>query len=91
MIGPLAKFIDWSALQMVYTIVPRSEWKLEEALEFLNEPDFIPDASDPAQIEFDGPRHFRFPRRARAKSRGTTSFMAASIGARTQFQRGCPF
>ncbi len=34
---------------------------MEEALEFLNGPDFIPTASDPAQIEFDGPRHFRFP------------------------------
>jgi pimeloyl-ACP methyl ester carboxylesterase len=34
---------------------------LEEALEFLNGPDFIPAASDPAQIEFDGPRHFQFP------------------------------
>ena len=32
-----------------------------EPLEFLNGPDFIPSASDPAQIEFDGPRHFRFP------------------------------
>jgi pimeloyl-ACP methyl ester carboxylesterase len=34
--------------------------KLEEALEFPNGPDFIPAASDPAQLEFDGPRHFRF-------------------------------
>jgi pimeloyl-ACP methyl ester carboxylesterase len=34
---------------------------LEEALEFLNGPDFIPAASNAAQIEFDGPRHFRFP------------------------------
>jgi pimeloyl-ACP methyl ester carboxylesterase len=34
---------------------------LEEALEFLNGPDFIPAASDTAQIEFDGPRHFKFP------------------------------
>jgi pimeloyl-ACP methyl ester carboxylesterase len=34
---------------------------LAEAIEFLNGPDFIPAASDPARIEFDGPRHFRFP------------------------------
>jgi pimeloyl-ACP methyl ester carboxylesterase len=66
MIAPLAKFIDWSALQMAYAVVrlrhvPQSKWKLEEALEFLNGPDFIPAASDPAQIEFDGPRHFKFP------------------------------
>ena len=54
------------AFQIAYTIVglrsvPKSKWKLEEALEFLNGPDFIPAASDPAQIEFDGPRHFKFP------------------------------
>ena len=65
MIAPLAKFIDWSALQMAYTVgvrsVPKPKWKLEEALEFLNGPDFIPAASDPARIEFDGPRHFKFP------------------------------
>ncbi|SRR6266581_2744665 len=66
MIGPLAKFIDWAALQMAYTIVglrhaPKPKWQLEEALEFLNGPDFFPAASDPAQVEFDGPRHFKFP------------------------------
>jgi hypothetical protein len=33
---------------------------LEEALEFLNGPDFMPAASDPARIEFDGPCHFKF-------------------------------
>jgi len=64
MIASLAKFIDWSVLQVVYAIAlraaPESKWKLEEALEFLNGPDFIPAASDPAQIEFDGPRHFKF-------------------------------
>jgi hypothetical protein len=65
MIAPLAKFIDWSALQMAYTVgldsVPKAKWKLEEALEFLNGLDFIPAASNAAQIEFDGPRHFKFP------------------------------
>ncbi len=66
MIAPLAKFIDWSALQMAYVVAPlrhapRPKWKLEEALEFLNGPDFIPAASDPARMEFDGPRHFKFP------------------------------
>jgi hypothetical protein len=65
MIAPLAKFIDWSALQLAYVVAglrhaPRPKWKLEESLEFLNGPDFIPAASDPAQIEFDGPRHFKF-------------------------------
>src|SRR5712691_7750511 len=66
MIAPLAKFIDWSVLQMAYVVAPlrhapKPKWKLEEALEFLNGPDFIPAASDPAQIEFDGPRQFKFP------------------------------
>jgi dienelactone hydrolase len=66
MIAPLAKLIDWSALQMVYVIVglihvPKPKWKLEEALELLNGPDFIPAASNAAQLEFDGPRHFKFP------------------------------
>jgi hypothetical protein len=59
MIAPLAKFIDWSALQMAYAIspsrhAPRPEWKLEEALQFLNGPDFAPSASEPAKIEFAG-------------------------------------
>jgi hypothetical protein len=66
MIAPLAKFIDWSVLQLAGAVVglrhaPRPKWKLEEALEFLNGPDFIPAASNPARIEFDGPRHFTFP------------------------------
>ncbi len=66
MIAPLAKFIDWSVLQMAYAVVglkhaPKPKWKLEEALEFLNGPDFIPAASDPERIEFDGPRYFKFP------------------------------
>jgi dienelactone hydrolase len=66
MIAPLAKFIDWSALQMAYVVAPlrhapKPKWKLEEALEFLKGPDFIPAASDPAQIECDGPRRFKFP------------------------------
>jgi hypothetical protein len=85
MIAPLAKLIDWSALQVVYAIAlrsakvlrtdspfdrhfaragasaPESKWKLAEALEFLNGPDFIPAASCPAQLELDGPGHFKFP------------------------------
>jgi hypothetical protein len=66
MIAPLAKFLDWSVLQMAYVVAPlrhapRPKWKLEEALEFLNGRDFIPTASDPARIEFDGPRNFKFP------------------------------
>src|ERR1043166_4695354 len=66
MIAPLAKFIDWSVIQLAAAAIglkhaPRPKWKLEEALEFLNGPDFIPAASDPARIKFDGPRNFKFP------------------------------
>src|SRR5438552_776141 len=51
MIASLAKFIDWYALQFVWTIRLRSlgRWqinqpgsRLDEALQFLNGPDFIP-------------------------------------------------
>lgn len=74
MIAPLAKLIDWSALQVAWAMglksVPkwnldRTKSQLEEALQFLNGSDFIPATSDPAQIEFDGPLRFKFstPRR----------------------------
>ena len=64
MIAPLAQLIDWSALQLAYPIVglrpaPRPKWKLDEALAILNAPDFIPAASEPARMEFDGPWHFK--------------------------------
>src|SRR5687767_4951801 len=66
MIASLAKFIDWSGLQVASAVVghrhpPKTKWKLEEALELLNGPDFIPASSEPARIEFDGPRDFKFP------------------------------
>ena len=66
MIAPLARFMDWAALQMAFVVapvrhVPESKWRLAEALEFLNGPDFFPAASDPARIEFSGRRNFRFP------------------------------
>ncbi len=66
MIAPLARFMDWSALQMACVVapvrqVPESKRRLAEALEFLNGPDFFPAASDPARIELGGPRNFRFP------------------------------
>lgn len=63
MIAPLAKFIDWSALQIAYVAAPlrhgpEPQWRLAEALDLLNGPDFMPAASDPARMEFDGQRHF---------------------------------
>ena len=66
MIAPLAKLIDWSFLQLAYAFVelrhaPGPKWKLDEAIAFLNGPDFLPATSEPARIQFDGPREFRFP------------------------------
>ncbi len=73
MIAPLAKFIDWSVLQAAYAMLPQSlfresvnerDLKLEQAIQFLNGPDFIPAESQPAQLDFNpdasGGR-FRFP------------------------------
>ena len=73
MIAPLAKFIDRSVLQIGYAMLPQSIWreganerdlKLEQAVQFLNGPDFIPAESQPAQLDFmpDGSGgRFRFP------------------------------
>ena len=70
MIAPLAKFIDWSVLQIGGAMLPWRETvnerdlKLEQAVQFLNGPDFIPAESQPAQLDF-GPDasggRFRFP------------------------------
>ena len=73
MIAPLAKFIDRSVLQIACAMLPQSMWreaanerdlKLEQAVQFLNGPDFMPAESQPAQLDFDpdasGGR-FRFP------------------------------
>jgi hypothetical protein len=73
MIAPLAKSIDCSVLQIAYAMLPQSMWreaanerdlKLEQAVQFLNGPDFIPAESQPAQLDF-GPDasggRFRFP------------------------------
>ena len=66
MIAPLAKLIDWSTIQTLSRLEPRSNaqgLRLEQALEFLKGPDFIPVESKPARVEFDPDtsRHFRFP------------------------------
>jgi pimeloyl-ACP methyl ester carboxylesterase len=73
MIAPLAKLMDWSALQIGFAMLPQSMWreaanerdlKLEQAIQFLNGPNFIPVESQPAQLDFapdaSGGR-FRFP------------------------------
>jgi pimeloyl-ACP methyl ester carboxylesterase len=63
MIAPLAKLMDWSAIQAATLMMPAepNDWRLEEALEFLQGPDFVPADSQPAQVEFNGHRDFRFP------------------------------
>ena len=63
MIAPLAKLMDWSAIQACTLMMPADAPmpKLEEAVQFLKGPDFIPAESQPAQVEFDGACHFRFP------------------------------
>ena len=102
MIAPLAKFIDWSVLQAGYAMLSPSvlrestnerDLKLEQAVQFLNGPDFIPAESQPAQLDF-GPDalgvRFRFPRRDHASSRKTMSFMAGYTVARTPGRKGRP-
>lgn len=73
MIAPLAKLIDWSGIQALWVIcaiqrklkrtlhAPMQSQRLEEALQFVKEPAFIPRESQHAQLEFDGRLHFRFP------------------------------
>ena len=73
MIAPLAKFIDRLVLQIGHAMLPQSTWreaaheqdlKLEQTVQFLNGPDFLPTESQPAQLDFipdaSGGR-FRFP------------------------------
>jgi pimeloyl-ACP methyl ester carboxylesterase len=63
MIAPLEKLIDWSAVQVMTLMMPAKEydWRLEEALRFLKGPDFVLADNQSAQVEFNGPVHFRFP------------------------------
>jgi hypothetical protein len=63
MISPLAIFMDWSAIQVTTLMMPPNEQnpRLEEALQFLKGTDFVSADSQPAQVEFNGSLHFRFP------------------------------
>jgi pimeloyl-ACP methyl ester carboxylesterase len=64
-ITPLARFLDWSAIQAVTLMIPAQSHnpRQEEAIEFLKKPDFVPTDSQPAQVEFNGllDFHFRTP------------------------------
>jgi hypothetical protein len=51
MIGPITRWIDWSVLQLGYFMQPAVDVfdpRLQEAIVFLNGPDFIPAESQPA-------------------------------------------
>jgi pimeloyl-ACP methyl ester carboxylesterase len=66
MIAPIAKFVDWCALQFAAMLpsirkCARGDSKLAEAVEFLNGPNFIPAESRPAALEFTSNIHFTFP------------------------------
>jgi pimeloyl-ACP methyl ester carboxylesterase len=67
MIAPLAKFMDWCALQAASVLLisarecDRGNSRLTEAVEFLNGPNFIPAGSKPAELEFTSNIHFKFP------------------------------
>src|SRR5215472_16862739 len=64
MIAALAKLMDWSAIQIVATMMPADAFdkpRLTEALQVLKGPDFVPPESQPAEVEFNGCLHFRFP------------------------------
>jgi hypothetical protein len=64
MIAPLAKFIDWLAIQTGELVSPaddRRNPRLAEAIQFLNNSDFLAAPRPLLQLEFDGPENFRFP------------------------------
>jgi dienelactone hydrolase len=63
MIPPLAKLIDWATIQIISMRRPPIDGgnqRLEEALRFLNGPDFIPTESQPAQVKLESIRTGRF-------------------------------
>ncbi len=73
MIAPLAELLDWLTIQLVWGLRsgallqnqgPPTSSRLEEALQFLKGPEFVPAESLPARLGFHPDRshvHFRFP------------------------------
>jgi hypothetical protein len=55
MIAALAKLIEWGSVQATFRRMPHPEGRLQldEAIQFLNGPDFMPVESQPAQLVFD--------------------------------------
>ena len=63
MIAALAKLIEWGSVQATFRRMPHPEGRLQldEAIQFLNGPDFMPVQSQPAQLVFDDASRFHFP------------------------------
>jgi len=63
MIAALAKLIEWGSVQATFRRMPHPEGRLQldEAIQFLNGPDFMPVESQPAQLVFDDASRFHFP------------------------------
>ncbi len=67
MIPALAKFLDWSLIQVMTMRAPCNDERtmgLEESLQFLKGPDFLPTECQLARVEFNphvSGLHFRFP------------------------------
>jgi pimeloyl-ACP methyl ester carboxylesterase len=67
MIAPLAKLMDWTAIQVLTLTMPSDFMqppRLEEALEFLKKPVVFSDESQVTRRDFDSDKseiHFRFP------------------------------
>lgn len=64
MIAPLAKLIEWLCVQIRFRRMPHPDGqgpRLDEAIEFLKGPEYIPRESQSAQLVFDDALHFHFP------------------------------
>src|SRR5262245_31418768 len=63
MIAPLAQLIEWAFVQATFTRMPHPDGNLglDEAIQFLHGPDFMPAESQPAQLVFDNASDFHFP------------------------------
>ena len=64
MIAPLAKLIEWASVQATFRRMPHPDGqslRLDEAIQFLNGPDFMPAESQPAELVFDDVSCFHFP------------------------------
>ena len=92
MIAPLAKLIDWYALQFA-ALLPsfrkcdKNNSKLTEAIEFLDGPNFIPAESNPATWNSNRISIFNSHRRNRASLQKTMSFTDAFIVAHSSVCR----